>query len=86
MCSTNWGLVEQWGSGIPRMLGACRESGLSPPEWDEIGVRLRVALRTDRIGEVDIDPTDRAILGPAENFGSLGRSARVTPCFNEAAA
>ena len=44
------GLVEQWGSGVPRMLAACRESGLSPPVWNEIGVRLRVTLRTERVG------------------------------------
>ena len=56
------GLVEQWGSGVPRMLAACRESGLAPPVWDEIGVRLRVTLRTGRVGEVDVDPTDRSIL------------------------
>ena len=61
------GLVEQWGSGIPRMLAACRESGLSPPEWDEIGVRLRVTLRTDRVGEARVDPTNRAILDLLEH-------------------
>ena len=81
------GLVEQWGSGIPRMLAACRESGSSPPEWEEIGVRLRVTLRTDRTGEVDVDPTDRAILGLLEHghqrstreiAGAIGLSPRAT--------
>ncbi len=81
------GLVEQWGSGIPRMLAACRESGLSPPEWDEIGVRLRVTLRTDRTGEVRVDPTDLSILGLLEHghqrstreiAGAIGLSPRAT--------
>ena len=81
------GLMERWGSGIPRMLAACRESGLAPPVWDEIGVRLRVTLRTDRVGQVDVDPTDRSILdlleggaqrGTREIAGAIGLSPRAT--------
>ena len=81
------GLVEQWGSGVPRMLAACRESGLAPPVWDEIGVRLRVTLRTDRVGVVDVDPSDRSILdlleggaqrSTGEIAGTIGLSPRAT--------
>ena len=81
------GLVEQWGSGVPRMLAACRESGLSPPVWNEIGVRLRVTLRTERVGGVDVDPTDRSILDLLEHgaqrstreiAGAIGLSPRAT--------
>ena len=81
------GLVEQWGSGVPRMLAACRESGLSPPVWNEIGVRLRVTLRTERVGGVDVDPTDRSILDLLEHgaqrstreiAGAIGLSSRAT--------
>ena len=39
-------LVEQWGSGIQRMLSAFRDYGLHPPVWEEIGTRLRVTMRT----------------------------------------
>ena len=56
------GLVEQWGSGIQRMIAACRDSGLSAPVWEEIGVRLRVTIRTDGTGAANLDPTDRSIL------------------------
>ena len=81
------GRVEQWGSGVPRMLAACRESGLAPPVWDEIGVRLRVTLRTDWVGVVDVDPTDRSILdlleggaqrSTGEIAGAIGLSPRAT--------
>ena len=81
------GLVEQWGSGVPRMLAACRESGLSPPVWNEIGVRLRVTLRTERVGGVDVDPTNRSILDLLEHgaqrstreiAGAIGLSPRAT--------
>ncbi len=56
------GLVEQWGSGIQRMIAACRDAGLAPPVIEEIGIRFRVTLRTARIGAVDLDPTDSVIM------------------------
>ena len=46
---------------------ACRESGLSLHVWNEIGVRLRVTLRTERVGGADVDPTDRSILDLLEH-------------------
>ena len=81
------GLVEQWGSGVQRMLAACRDSGLPPPIWEEIGIRLRVTIRTHRVDEVEVDSTDRTILdlleegdgrGTNEIAGVLGLSSRAT--------
>ena len=40
------GLVEQWGSGIRRMVVACTAAGLPAPEFTEIGLRCRVTLHT----------------------------------------
>ena len=40
------GLVEQWGSGVQRMIATCREAGLAPPVWEEVGLRLRVTIYT----------------------------------------
>ena len=40
------GLVEQWGSGVQRMIATCREAGLAPPVWEEVGMRLRVTIHT----------------------------------------
>ena len=56
------GLVEQWGSGVPRMMAACRESGLAPPRFEEIAARFRVTIGTERIGHPALDPTDGAIV------------------------
>ncbi len=56
------GLIEQWGSGIQRMMAACRDAGLAPPLLEEIGVRFRVTLRTGRVGERSTDRTTRKIL------------------------
>jgi len=42
-------LIEQWGSGIGRMIAACKESGLRPPRFEEIGTSFRVTLFGQRI-------------------------------------
>ena len=83
------GLVEQWGSGAQRMIAECRDNGLPAPVWEEIGVRLRLTLRTEQVRPVTLDPTDQAILDllqgsegrrtfeVAEGIGFSPRSARA---------
>ena len=80
------GLVEQWGSGVPRMLAACRESGLSPPVWNEIGVRLRVTLRTERVGgggrrsDRSLHPRSARTRSPAQYRRNRRRDRTLTAC------
>jgi len=38
------GLIEQWGSGIQRMIGACEQAGLREPVFEEIGGGFRVTI------------------------------------------
>lgn len=56
------GLIERWGSGIQRIIAACRESGLGPPRFEEIGTRFRVTIHTTRITRPVLDDTDQTIL------------------------
>lgn len=56
------GLMEQWGSGIQRMIMACRDAGIAVPELEEIGTRFRVTMRTEKMATPVMEPTDRAIL------------------------
>ena len=56
------GLIERWGSGIQRMMAACRAAGLAEPELEEIGTRFRVTLRTARSGGGIVDEVERVIL------------------------
>jgi predicted HTH transcriptional regulator len=81
------GLVEQWGSGIQRMIASCRDAGLAPPAWEEVGLRLRVTIRTEVTGSVSVDPVDRSILAlleqgdghsTSEVAEAIGRSPRAT--------
>ena len=66
------GLAEQWGSGVQRMITACRESGLAAPVWEEIGLRMRVTLRTGPVRPPRIDPRDEAILDLLETSEGSG--------------
>jgi predicted HTH transcriptional regulator len=56
------GLIEQWGTGIQRMMDACTRAGLPEPEFAEVGLRFRVTLRTEPIGPASVDSTERRIL------------------------
>ena len=44
------GLIEQWGSGMGRMITACQEAGLQSPRFEEIGNSFRVTLYNKRVG------------------------------------
>ncbi len=56
------GLIEQWGSGIQRMIAACRDAGLDEPTFEEIGFQFRVTFFTTRRQETLISKADQPIL------------------------
>ena len=68
------GLVEQWGSGAQRMIAECRDNGLPAPVWEEIGVRLRLTLRTEQVRPQRVDRKDRTILDVLQD--GKGRGTR----------
>jgi len=68
------GLMEQWGSGVQRMIAACRDAGLEPPVFEEIGQRFRVTLHTARTTKPATDDVERAILGAVS--GTNGASTQ----------
>lgn len=55
-------LIEQWGSGIKRMIQACEDAGLPPPLFEEIGPRIRVTFYKEKIKQPNIDGVDKEIL------------------------
>ena len=82
------GLIEQWGSGVQRMVEACREAGLSQPRLEEIGTGFRVTLYSRSAQQPPArDPLDAAALGAlrsadglttSEVARAIDRSARAT--------
>ena len=79
-------LVEQWGSGIPRMTRACRDAGLAEPEFVEVAGRLRVILRSGMTAPAAPNPADdmvmrvldRGAARTSEIAAELGKSIRWT--------
>lgn len=69
------GLMEQWGSGIQRMIAACRDSGLGLPIWEELGTRVRVTIPLTGARRVKVDEKDEAVL--ADLRGGKGRSTKA---------
>lgn len=65
------GLMEQWGSGIQRMTGACREAGLPSPTFEELGTRFRVTIRTIPVKAPSVDRIDQIILDAVGAGGGL---------------
>jgi ATP-dependent DNA helicase RecG len=77
-------LVEQWGSGIQRMIGACRAAGLADPRFEEIGTRFRVTILTERTTRPALDDMDQAIVdalsdGEGRLTSQIAKSIGLTP-------
>ena len=56
------GLIEQWGSGIQRILSSCKEAGFAEPKFEEIGTHFRVTLYTEQMIKPKVDKKDQAII------------------------
>ena len=81
------GLIEQWGSGIQRMISSCRGAGTAEPLFEEIGMHFRVTLLFGGQSLPQLDEIDKAIMNllssgegysTGEIAGQMDRSARAT--------
>lgn len=68
------GFVEQWGSGVQRMIAVCGGAGLPPPLFEELATRFRVTIFSEQTGPPVLDATDEALL--ARLAGGEGLSTR----------
>lgn len=80
-------LIEQWGTGVTRMIEACQRVGLEEPIWEEIATRIRVTLPMRPAGLPTADEVDDPIykllkvsdgLRTSEIAKELGLSTRAT--------
>jgi predicted HTH transcriptional regulator len=81
------GLIEQWGSGVGRMIEACRDAGLPDPLLEEVGGRFRVTIFSRQTASPRLDDTNEAIvtaldrapdgLSTAQVAETIDRSART---------
>ena len=56
------GIIEQWGSGIMRMISVCLKYGLPEPIFEEIGARIRITFFKQKTAKMTLDPIDREII------------------------
>lgn len=68
------GLIEQWGSGVQRMVAACKEAGLAAPQFEEVALRFRVTLFTGRATAPVAEGVDSAIMAALANVDGLSTS------------
>lgn len=70
------GIIEQWGTGLQRMIRGCREYGVQEPEFVDMGDAFRVIFYRTNIG-TDIENMERfAVTGiEIENTGIESRMA-----------
>ena len=68
------GLIEQWGSGIQRIIDECKEYGLQNPVFEEIGMRFRMTIFTLKQTAPLINELDQNILLILKREGDLSTS------------
>ena len=56
------GLIEQWGSGIPRIVATCRKQGLAQPQFKEIATGFQVTLPLVPRVSTEASQADRDVL------------------------
>ncbi len=64
-------LIEQWGSGIGRVLRACKEFGLPEPVFEELGTHFRVTLHGTSSSMMVLDDDGKAIIEAIRAKGEL---------------
>jgi len=67
-------LIEQWGSGIQRMIAACLDRGFDAPVFEEIGTHFRVTLSAVPRRAPSRDGRDEVILSALAANPSSGLS------------
>ncbi len=56
------GYIEQWGSGVRRMVDECTKAGNHPPVIEEVAGRVRVTFAFGQVGSQELTPRDRELL------------------------
>jgi predicted HTH transcriptional regulator len=82
-------LIEQWGSGMGRMISGCAAAGLAAPRFEELGTNFRATLFSKRVAAPARPAWHASLLGriaekggvstkeAAALWGTSGRAARA---------
>ncbi|MCA9485776.1 MAG: putative DNA binding domain-containing protein [Nanoarchaeota archaeon] len=71
-------LIEQWGSGLSRMIDVCVSQGLVPPKFEEVDNFFRVTIYNALIKPKQLDEWEKKIMSYVEKHGEVfAKQARV---------
>lgn len=65
------GLIEQWGSGMGRMIRECQNNGIQEPYWEELGDNFRVTLFNTK-KETSLNSWQVAMLDALKETAGIG--------------
>lgn len=55
-------IIEQWGSGLKRIIDACKKAGLKDPQFEDMTTSFKVTLFSNQIKEVEIEPKEQKVI------------------------
>ncbi len=64
-------LIEQWGSGIQRIISSCESMGLRLPLFEEIGNRFKVTLFKEHVKPICFSEGENKIIEIIKFYGAL---------------
>ena len=64
-------LIEQWGSGLQRIIHTCTQQGLKKPLFQDFNVEFMVTLYATKTHEVALDPLQKEFVGYLEKKEKL---------------
>lgn len=64
-------LIEQWGTGVHKIITLCENAGLRTPKFQEIGNRFRVTLYKEHLKVPEPTPGETKIVEAIKSHGSM---------------
>jgi len=55
-------IIEQWGSGLQRIIGTCKKQGLKTPLIEELNNQFRLTLYSNQIEEIEVEPWGKLLI------------------------
>ncbi len=65
------GLVEQWGSGLQKIIESCIEKGLNPPKFEEMSSQFRVTIYSAKAQKITIEPWQKKFFEHVNSIGGI---------------
>ncbi|MFH1832510.1 MAG: ATP-binding protein [bacterium] len=65
------GLVEQWGSGLQKIIESCFQKGLNAPRFEEMGSQFRVTIYSAMVQKITIDKEQKSFFEHVLSIGEI---------------